>query len=325
MKPLLSSVMLALLSVSAPLMAGMDVEIRLSANRAVAADTLRLGDVAEVLSSDASLQKRLSGLYLGQAPHPDRPRVILRREIASLISRYTQSGAEVTWKGPESVTVERRGIQIDLDKVASVARAALLQQIAQVRPDVQRVTAEATPVATRYLLPAGKLDIRARTVTDHSLRPRMNVWVDISVDGKRHVSLPVWFTVQAHQNVYVLTSGHSRNQPIDVSRLRIEEREVSASSAPPLPVSSRHPTLRARHDLLSGTWIRVRDVEHRPPVVRHQEIAVQVKMPNVQIMTRGLALNDGRLGDKIAVQNPDSGKQYLARVVSDGTVLVTSP
>ncbi len=325
MKQYLSSAMFALLAASSPLKAGTDVEIRLPASRTVMVDVVRLGDVADVQSSDVLLQKRLAALHLGRAPNPDRPRIISRHEIASLISRYTNSGSEVTWKGSQSVTVERLGARVDHEKVASVARAALLQQIAQARPDLQRVVAEASPVATRYVLPDGKIDITARSVADQSLRPRMNVWVDVNVDGKRYLSLPVWFSVCAYQNVYVLTSGYSRNQPIVISHLRIEEREVSASLTQPLPVNGRHPGMRARHDLQSGAWLRVRDVEQRPPVARHQEIVVQVRTPSVEIVTRGVALNDGRLGDKVAVQNPDSGKQYLARVISDGTVLVTSP
>jgi flagellar basal body P-ring formation protein FlgA len=55
-------------------------------------------------------------------------------------------------------------------------------------------------------------------------------------------------------------------------------------------------------------------------VHRGQRIVMTLTDPLMTIKTTGLALEDGRVGDNIEVQNPDSQKTFRATVASDGGV-----
>ncbi|HEY1795506.1 MAG TPA: flagellar basal body P-ring formation chaperone FlgA [Stellaceae bacterium] len=55
-------------------------------------------------------------------------------------------------------------------------------------------------------------------------------------------------------------------------------------------------------------------------VHRGQKIVMTLTDPTMTIKTTGLALEDGRVGDNIEVQNPDSRKTFRATVASDGGV-----
>lgn len=55
-------------------------------------------------------------------------------------------------------------------------------------------------------------------------------------------------------------------------------------------------------------------------VHRGQRIVMTLSDPTMTIKTTGLALEDGRVGDNIEVQNPDSRKTFRATVASDGGV-----
>jgi len=55
-------------------------------------------------------------------------------------------------------------------------------------------------------------------------------------------------------------------------------------------------------------------------VHRGQKIVMTLTDPMMTIKTTGLALEDGRVGDNIEVQNPDSRKTFRATVANDGGV-----
>lgn len=55
-------------------------------------------------------------------------------------------------------------------------------------------------------------------------------------------------------------------------------------------------------------------------VHRGQRIVMTLTDPVMTIKTTGLALEDGRIGDNIEVQNPESRKTFRATVASDGGV-----
>jgi flagella basal body P-ring formation protein FlgA len=55
-------------------------------------------------------------------------------------------------------------------------------------------------------------------------------------------------------------------------------------------------------------------------VHRGQRVVMTLTDPVMTIKTTGLALEDGRVGDNIEVQNPDSRKTFRATVASDGGV-----
>jgi flagella basal body P-ring formation protein FlgA len=55
-------------------------------------------------------------------------------------------------------------------------------------------------------------------------------------------------------------------------------------------------------------------------VHRGQKIVMTLTDPMMTIKTTGLALQDGRVGDTIEVQNPESQKTFRATVADDGGV-----
>src|SRR5690349_20177665 len=78
-------------------------EIRFQADASVPRGIVRLGDVAEVITTDANEARLLEGIALVPAPEADQPRMLKRQEVQQLLQlsgvvlreqRFT--GAEVT-------------------------------------------------------------------------------------------------------------------------------------------------------------------------------------------------------------------------------------
>jgi len=59
-----------------------------------------------------------------------------------------------------------------------------------------------------------------------------------------------------------------------------------------------------------------------PPVIvkRNRTVVIRIERPGLLITAIGKAMQDGRAGDYIKVQNVDSQRIIFARVNADGTV-----
>ena len=73
----------------------------------------------------------------------------------------------------------------------------------------------------------------------------------------------------------------------------------------------------------AGAVIAPNLLKAKKPIVvvrRNKSVQMKITMAGFVIVTAGVALEDGRIGDMIKVRNADSKRIIMARVGSDGTV-----
>jgi flagella basal body P-ring formation protein FlgA len=148
----------------------------------------------------------------------------------------------------------------------------------------------------------------------HALTAHQRVWVNIRQQGQLVGSVPVWFSVRALGPVLVTERSHRSHESLDRSTLRFEERDIAALIDLPLDRDADLELLRTRHAMTAGHVLLRRDVEERPPILAGEDVTVQVTYRSIAIETRGVALKEGRVGEPIALKNPDSAQTYSARV-----------
>ena len=105
---------------------------------------------------------------------------------------------------------------------------------------------------------------------------------------------------------------------VDAGDFAAEERDVAPLSSIPLAVDTDVTQMRARHLITAGRIVLKEDLEEMPPVLRGQEVTVEVKHGAVEIETSAVALREARLGEPVTLQNPTSHMTYAARVVGQG-------
>jgi flagella basal body P-ring formation protein FlgA len=66
-------------------------------------------------------------------------------------------------------------------------------------------------------------------------------------------------------------------------------------------------------------------VEDVPPISQGEDVAVQVHFGAVEIQTRAVALQDGRLGELVKLENPTSHATFTAQVIGAQQALVNTP
>ena len=64
------------------------------------------------------------------------------------------------------------------------------------------------------------------------------------------------------------------------------------------------------------------DIEPKPPVSRGERVIVHSSAGLVTVVVSGIAEQDGNIGDRLQVRNPENGELYLASVAAEGEVVV---
>ena len=63
-------------------------------------------------------------------------------------------------------------------------------------------------------------------------------------------------------------------------------------------------------------------MERVPEVAKNQKVIVHAEVGSARLITKAIALQDGRLGDEIMVLNPHSNLNYLAKVIGKDQLVV---
>lgn len=162
--------------------------------------------------------------------------------------------------------------------------------------------------------------MRARSSGD--LAKRMQVWVDLEIDGAVYRSVPLWLAVSAYRPVIVARRAYRFKEPLARADFVVEERDIAGSRDAPLALDATIAGTRARRALAAGQVVHAADVEARPSVLAEQEIDVRVLAGPIAIDTRAIAEQEGAVGELIRVRNPSSALTYTARIVDDGKALI---
>lgn len=132
----------------------------------------------------------------------------------------------------------------------------------------------------------------------------------------------VWFDVSGEQAAWRVDADVKRNAPISAELVRADEHALWDPAcnvvSPALPVQG----MRARKALRAGDVLCAEDIEPKPPVSRGERVIVHSSAGLVTVRVSGIAEQDGNIGDRLQVRNPENGELYVASVAAEGEVVV---
>lgn len=282
----------------------------------------RLGDVASVQAADAALAGRLSDLVLGSAPRPGQSVTVSQFAVNARLERVMAGiSAQIRWHGEPVLRVRGGGVEHDGAALTAVARPALLAWLrAQVGDEVE-IGIERVGTASPIYLPSGKPGLVARLSESARLRSRMPVWIDISVGGRPHGTVPVWFAVSAYTDVAVANQDLPRHSAVSAAQVIYELRDIAGLTATPvfdeLPDEHRLTRAVAAGDIIVSTVL-----EPIPQVQTGELITVHARHGSVALDVKARALSDGGLHEQILVESLSSQAAYRATVSGKGQATV---
>ncbi|HEY8417930.1 MAG TPA: flagellar basal body P-ring formation chaperone FlgA [Limnochordales bacterium] len=300
--------------------------VRVHPQPSVTGPEILLGEIAAVEAADPALRQRLAGLSMGRAALPGQGREL---SVGTMRVRLRQAGLperQIRIEAPEaSFSVLTRAQFISGADVAAVAEGAVREHLADRQQELGGGTLAVTCAPPDGLwVVDGAAEAAVARVTGTPPGPVMAA-VTVSVDGKPQRTLMVRCETKWLVDVWVVQSLVLRHQVLDRESVALELREFSSVPRGLLPADEDPQGWRAVRPLVPGTLLAAGTVERVPLVWRGQPVSIAAQTGSVWVGAPGIALEDGRLGDVVRVQNSLSGYVVQARVVGPDAVEALVP
>jgi flagella basal body P-ring formation protein FlgA len=289
-----------------------EIQVEIPASATVRGMTIRLGEIATVTSADPALAQRLATFEIGYSPAPGYSRFLQRDQIASELARVFPA-LSVSVKGEGGCRVEPLVEEIAPERLEESARASLADlfrgmdvELAAESPLVPlNVPLGDKPAALRSVLREKSLAAGSRAVP-----------IEVLVDGAVYQTIWSSWKVKRWETRPVLARDVRRGEPLAAACF--EERRVEVGpdgTDEPLPLELVVGAVPIR-DLASGSRVTEHDVDRPRVVARGDLVHLEIRSGSIRASTLVVAQQDGHVGERIRVIQPDTGKEMVALVRS---------
>ncbi|HEY2344250.1 MAG TPA: flagella basal body P-ring formation protein FlgA [Xanthomonadaceae bacterium] len=172
------------------------------------------------------------------------------------------------------------------------------------------------------ILPIGKVSIATGAIAGRWPRTHAGVPVQLLVDGKAARTLEVWVDVHDERMVPTYVIAYPAHREGEGLSLVPAVVDMSCCEGQSVGDAAWLAHQRLRRAVKAGEPAVAADFESTPEVIAQQRVAVEVARGPVHLQASGIALHDGRIGDRIEVRVDQSPDAVASRVVARQKVVV---
>jgi len=278
-----------------------------------------LGDLSE-LSGDSSLVERLKVLEVGRIDYPGRESRVSIEAVRSFYLRSVCPAESLDIEGSGSIRVHSRSHQVDKDSLKALILQFVSARIEGVMGDDWEIEVPSLP--KQIEVPESAFKWIAELPANFDGRGQEVITLKADVDGNTKMRFVLPFTVRRWVNVVHSVSPIQRGQPVQMSQIALQRVEITHQ--PRMMVNRLEDavgrmalrTIASNLDL-SDSWLE------RPWTVREgDDVRMNVQVGAALVSVMGKACQNGYTGQRIEVENLDSGKRMQAEVGAPGEVRV---
>lgn len=281
----------------------------------VAGEKVTLGDIASIEGADANQAERLRNIQVCQSPLPGKTRKLTDDQVVTAMKRAgILPDATGLLCPPEIAVVRTSAVVGGLDLVEAVRKHVLAAN-----SWTGTVSVEAAVPPADQIVPTGKLDLRIRAGTSAVRKGRNSISLEIVIDDKVYRTVQVSVTVKVIAPVAVAVKSVTRSEPIGPGNIAIQERDITLlpddilTTMPEVGWTASLPI--SEGSILRRSWVSA------PPAVRSgDQVLVVVSSGTLRLTDRGVAAQDGCIGDRIKVRLSGQGREVRGTISGPGLV-----
>lgn len=283
--------------------------IELKESVCISTSEIFLKDIAQL--SDSLLDK----IYIGKSPLPGRERHITQDYVRLKILQAKIKEGDFKFTGAKGVEIITSSQKLDMEELTNRVKNYLLEAI----KINQRL--EIKPITTKenIILPVGKVEFGLSAIDSRNLKRQIYLPVDIKVNGIRERTVRIGFEIHRFANVLIAIKPLDRHHVLAPLDLRFEEREITSINPAPLEEVIGK---RLKIPVLEGKILTYDLIETPPLIKRGDIVTIKTEGEFLVVGAKGVAKEDGGLGEKIRVENRGSKKIIIGIVEDNETVVV---
>jgi flagella basal body P-ring formation protein FlgA len=276
-----------------------------------------LGDLRPAIKMDEKVMTGLSSVVIAASPLPGKSRLISRRQILQRLSRYDLGGV-IQANCPEMIEVTRSSLVVSGEEIIAAGEELLREQNSEGEGEELVITAATPP--HDVIVPAGEVELTARTIGSPSGRNVVGVTVSVLVEGRTVHRAVVKYHLEMMGEVLVASHNISRHSRLTSSDVKLERKDLFSIRGTPLRALEECEERRTTFMVAAGRPLTEACTEPIPLVLKGHEVLVTVTAPGVVVTASGVAREDGARGEMVRVQSAFSKEDFSAKVVGEGRV-----
>jgi flagella basal body P-ring formation protein FlgA len=295
--------------------------VQLSSKATVPGGKVKLADIAQVQEEDAALKGKIEAVNLGQAPNPGYTRYISKEIIASRLRSQGVDPSAIRFTGAEGALLTVQSAMISGQELTQLGKEFLKSKLSGLEGDF---VVESDRTAADLLVPVGA-GITTFNVKWHGVPRALGAVVldlEVLVDDERFTAVPLSFNIRRFAEVLMAVNDIARGETFNAGNTAVVRTEITSVQGNIAQEVKEMAPYVARRDLRAGSVIRAEDGFLPVVVHKDQAVNVTVKKGALLIRSRGVARQNGALGDTVQVANPDSGRIYRCKVTGPNRVAV---
>jgi flagella basal body P-ring formation protein FlgA len=284
----------------------------------VTGPTLKLGDLAYLAGDDPARVAVLQTISMGEAPGPGQTRILTGDILWARLSAAGVNPQSEGWATPGGVIVTTLSQTVSRELIEEKVTEALSGNISYPKEDVTLI---AKGRLNDMQIPVGAYDIMVKFPRGIRFVGPTQVVAEILMDKKPVKSVQLVYDVRVSVKAYAVKNSVAAHQFLSDQDVTVEKRTLSSLPSRAIKDATLLKSYWTRRQLSPGT-ILTEDMLDIPPVVkRNSQVTIIIDYKGISLTACGLALQDGRPGDVIRVQNVESKRIIMAKAQQNGMVV----
>lgn len=293
--------------------------IRLSETATVVGPGVSIGEVADLIGSGNGDLERVRRLVVSRAAPAGDTVTVTQQYIKICLRREGFSLDDFDFEGSDSTKVLTQSQEFEPSSLLPEIKKFIL---GQTKEEAQNISVKLAGQDKKLTLPAGDIKASFRPTFSGKYEGPILLTAELTVNDKQQQVLPLRVNVDIFRPVVVTTRRVEKGDkftPENVALLRTPTSKILQGSLNQLNyVTGR----TAAEPMVPGTIVRFSDI-YDPPVITHGKVVQAiVHLHNVDLTVDARAIEDGKAGETIRVENTDSHKVLKGKVVDENTVLI---
>jgi flagella basal body P-ring formation protein FlgA len=164
------------------------------------------------------------------------------------------------------------------------------------------------------------LQAKAYPLTHSEPRGRFPMQVELFRDGAMIEKGSVSLDVRIFAELPVPVQNIKRHELLGAEMFEIKRFDITSITEKLLAETSQFEDCRAKQNLAAGRYVPLRRVEKIPDVENGHNVTIVGNGGMLEIRAKGIALQNGAIGETIKVKNVDSRKILMGKITAPGVV-----
>jgi flagella basal body P-ring formation protein FlgA len=295
--------------------------IRLSDNATVVGPQISLGEIAEITGSNGATIERVRRLIIGRAAPAGERIKIAQGYIKIVLRREGYSLDDFTFAGVDTTEVLTQSQDFSPSDLLPDARSFIVKEI---KESPENIEVKLDSPNKKMLLPAGKISANFRPSFSGKYEGPILLTAELNVDGHFIRPLPLRLTVDIYHPAVVTIKRVEKGDRFTAENIALVREPSSKIMRGCFKELNYVLGRTASMPLIPDSVVRVNEIFDPPVVLRGKTVQAIVRFGNVELTVDARAIEDGKAGDIIRVENSESHKILRAKVLDEKTVLVQS-